>query len=450
MSAHPLHLLPLSQCLLQWHLKVDDLWHRTATIEVTRTITRGTRAGVTETLLRRGSRDVCDGAKATGEELLKQYRRRVEKLLQQPLLLGLLVTDTGELTLPSILVDARQLMQKRSLTERTMRNHLAQLLAVGFISRKKWHGRQRSFELWINPSYVCKAPQNAPEVAVAPVSTCTSIAAALSTNGTKFPVIELLEDHKEQKLEIGQCGENASDVVSERPFQEAEASNPAGRAAQAAKQGQGRGAAAAAPETPTPVAPPTQPELPANYEAFVIEAWLLAKALLYPEQRFNAFQEQLARQAILRGVYRGFTDQHFDFERYHKGVLRRIELAEKYFTRHAGRYWAPMPWAEMVTGRGYFDFENEKGFKGTLKWLVADQRAEQLARVNRAVGKAIGELKVRRKLELGQKTPLRVPRWIVEAESRRTLYHRHVAALEQLGGTLALDKYHKLAEPLLR
>ncbi|MDU0372116.1 hypothetical protein ACFPAF_17065 [Hymenobacter endophyticus] len=450
MSAHPIHLLPLSQCLLHWHLKVDELWHRTPPIEVTRTITRGQRAGVTETLLRRGSRAVCDGAKATGEELLKQYRRKVEKLLQQPFLFGLLVTDTGELTLPSILVDARQLMQKRSLTERTMRNHLSQLLAVGFISRKKWHGRQRSFELWIHPDYVCKTPQNAPETPVAPVSDCTTIASALSTNGTKFPVIKLLEDPKDQTLEIGQCGENASGGISERPFQEAEASNRAPRAGLTAKQGQGGGAAQVATETPPPAERPAQPELPATYAAYVLEAWLMAKALLYAEQRFTPFQEELARQAILRGVYRGFTDQHFDFARYHKGVLRRLELVEKHFTRHAGRFWAPMPWAEMVTGRGYFDWENEQGFKGTIKWLVADQRAEQLARVNRAVSKAIGELKLRRKIELGEKVPLRVPRRLVELANRRTLYHQHIAALEQLGGTLATDKYNKLAEPLLR
>jgi hypothetical protein len=330
-----------------------------------------------------------------------------------------------------------------------MRNHLAQLLSVGLIARKKWHGRKRSFELWINPELVCQVPQPAVESPVAAESGYQTIGAVLSTNGTKFPPIELPELQETQKSEIGQCGENASDEFSERPFPEAEGRNPSSDAAgQAAKQGQGgRAADRPAPSTPA-AAPGPETEKQAQYAAYVNSAWGYAKALLYPEHRFSAHQEELACQAIRRGVYREFEDPHFDFARYHQGVLRRIELVEKHFAKHAGRYYAPMPWAELIRGRGYFDWENQKGFRGTMAWLVADERAEHLARVNRAVAKALSELKLRRKLDRGEKTPRRVAKHI-QASSFAELYQRHQAALGQLGGPLATDKYNQQVLTLL-
>ncbi|SHL87157.1 hypothetical protein [Hymenobacter psychrotolerans] len=451
-SPHPLQLRPLGGCLLRWHQAVDALWQQTPTIQVERTITRGVRAGVQETIVRRGRRLVVDGCKATGELLLKQYRRAVERMLAVPFLFGQLVTDTGEYTLPSILVDARQLMLQRSLTERTMRNHLRQLLDIGFIVRKKWHGRKRSFELWINPDFICQppaqqpapeAPKNAENEPVQAASSIPTIGAVLSTNGTKFPVTKLPELPKDLTSEIGQRGQIPSGGISERPFPETEGRNRPESARQASTGAAGgRGAAVAAPQ-PAVDKPAADVEKRAQQQAYVVSAWGYAKALLYPEHRFSAEQEQRAMQAILAGVYRHFADAHFDYARYHQGVLRRIELVEKHFTRHAGRYYAPMPWAEMIRGRGYFDWENEKGFRGTMAWLVADQRAEHVSRVNRAVGKAVSELKLRRKLDRGQKTPLRIPKQ-VQGASYAQLYHQHKAALDQLGGTLATDKFDKL------
>lgn len=447
METHSIQLLPLGTCLLRWHHKVDSLWHQTPRIRVTRTITKGPRAGVEETITRRGARVVVDGCKATGEVLLKAYRRRVERMMTSSFLFNMLVTDTG-IVMPSILVDARQLMQQRSLTERTMRNHLAQLLQIGFIVKKKWHGRQRSFELWINPEYILLAQKPAAECAQPVESQNPTMAPVLCTNGTKFPVIELPEHQKDQKREIGQCGEIPADDPSKRPFQEAEGRNPVENVRQASKQTTGgRGAAEVSENTPVEN-DPAAVEKRAWEDAYVDSAWAYCKPLLYPAIHFTPHQEQLARQALRTGVYRNFDDQCFDYERYHRGVLRRLELVEKYFQKNAGRYYAPMPWAEFVKGRGYFDWENEKGFKGTMAWLQADQRAEHLARVNRTVNKAVSELTLRRKLDRGEKTTRRPARHIQEM-SLMGLFRHHQRVLEQLGGPLALDKYHQRVQNLL-
>ncbi|MBO3270775.1 hypothetical protein [Hymenobacter defluvii] len=443
-----LQLLPLGACLLRWHHKVDALWHQTPRVTYTRTITQGPRAGTEETICRRGQRLVVDGAKATGEVLLKWYRKRVERALYSSFLFDTIVTDEG-VVMPSILVDARLLMQQRSLTERTMRNHLAQLLKIGFIQRKKWHGRKRQFELWINPDFILQTDKKAVEKPVEADSGVYPIGEVISTNGIKFPPRELPELQKDLKSEIGQCAEIVTPDLSEKPFQEAEGRNQGVAARQAAKaEAGGHGAAAAAPTPPAPT-PPAQTEKQAQYEAYVVSAWLLAKALLYPEHHFTPHQEQLALAAIRTGVYRDFHDPSFDFARYHQGVLRRLELVEKHFQKHAGRYYAPMPWAEIVKGRGYFDWENEKGFRGTMKWLLADQRAEHLAKVNRTIRQALGQLKLRRKLDRGEKTT-RKPAKHILATTLTALYQHHAQAIEQLGGLPALNKFNLQVQTLLK
>ncbi|UOR06723.1 hypothetical protein MUN82_06390 [Hymenobacter aerilatus] len=441
-------LLPLGACLLRWHQKIDALWHSTPRIQITRTITKGVRAGVEETIVRRGARLVVDGAKATGEVLLKWYRKRVERMLYSSFLFDTLVTDEGVM-MPSILVDARLLMQQRSLTERTMRNHLAQLLKIGFILRKKWHGRKRQFELWINPEFVIQTDKKAVEKPVEADSGVCPIGEIISTNGIKFPPRELPELQKDRKSEIGQCAEIVTPDLSEKPFQEAEGRNPAAGVVQTAKSEAGAGGAAAAVPALPAAEDPAQAEKQAKYSAYVVSAWLLAKALLYPEHHFTPHQEQLALAAIRTGVYRDFQDPNFDFARYHQGVLRRLELVEKHFQKHAGRYYAPMPWAEIVKGRGYFDWENEKGFRGTMKWLLADQRAEHLAKVNRTIRQALGQLKLRRKLDRGEKTT-RKPAKHILATTLTTLYQHHAQAIEQLGGLPALNKFNLQVQTLLK
>ncbi|MCA8830490.1 hypothetical protein [Hymenobacter pini] len=441
-------LLSLGNCLLYWHRRVDALWHQTPRIQVERCITRGPRAGVQETIVRRGRRTVTDGGKATGEALLKQYRRTVERLLAQPLLLQAHRTDTGQLLLPSILVDARQLMQKRSLTERTMRTHLAQLIDIGFIVRKKWHGRQRSFELWINPDFILKPAQNPPEMLDEPAVGQATSCAEDATTGTKFPVNELPDLPETQKYEIGGCGKNASDDEAERPFPETEGRQAGRKGPHASEWGTGGGGGRQPALPPAVDKWPAVGENQAKYAGYLTEAWLKAQACVYPGIRFNEQQQQLAQQAILRGVYAGFQDPHFNYDAYHRGVLRRLELVELHFARHQGRYKAGMPWAEMIKGKGYFDAENAKGFRGTIAWLVADRKAYQLSQLNKAVAEAIRELTLRRKLDRGQKTPLRLAARI-KATSFAALYQQHIARLDQLAGQLGTDKLNKRVLALL-
>lgn len=443
-----IELLSVSSCLLRWHQKVDSLWHQTPRITFTRAITKGVRAGIEETVCRRGQRQVVDGAKVTGEVLLKQYRKRVERMLTTSFLFDTIVTDKG-IVMPSILVDARQLMQQRSLTERTMRNHLAQLMYVGFIVKKKWHGRKRSFELWINPDYILKEQEKAVEKHRQEGSELSTINQVLSKDGTKFPVIELPELQESQKFDIGQCGKMPLAHSSERPSPEAEGRKPNECGQQTVKQSAGGCGAAKKGFMPSVKSCPATVERQSKHDAYVTSAWVYAKALLYPEYHFNSHQEQLAKEAIRVGVYRNFQDEGFDFERYHKGVLRRIELVEKYFQKHAGRYYAPIPWAEIIKGRGYFDWENTKGFRGTMAWLLADQQAEQVAKVNRALRKAIGELKLRRKLDRGEKTT-RNPAKHIQAMSFAKLYRHHEAAINQLAGVQALTKFRAQTYNLLR
>ena len=452
----PVHLVPtLATAKLRWTKTVDASLAAATTITFTRTIRQGPQAGSEKTVTRRGARQIVDGAATTGYLLVTMYYKRLEKALQAPLLFDMLVTDTG-MTLPSILVDSETLGRKRGLCGRTIRNHVRQLMAAGLIVRKKWHGRQRQYELWISPDVVLMQPENyvtdpvenPVENAAQAAPGASHIGQIIAANGKDFPPNTLPKVLKDLKYDIGQSAKILSDDISKKPSPKKEVCRPGQPDGRASKRGAGGGGAAAAAVAPAPAEDPATAAQTARNEAYVFSCWLLAKALLYRHLRFSPHQEELALAAIRRGVYRGFTDEQFDFERYHRGVLRRIELVEKYLLKHPGRY-APMPWAEIVAGRGYFDWENENGFRGTMAWLVVDERLEQLRRVNRAVAKALGELKLRRKLDRGEKTT-RQPARHIEAASFAHLYQDHRLRLEQLGGQAALDKLNQQVQNLLR
>ena len=449
-----IELLPtLAAARLRWAKTVDASLQRSTTTTFTRTVGKGTRAGTEETVTRRGARRIVDGAATTGYMLVKMYYKRLEQVVAAPFLFDILVTDTG-MMLPSILVDSRMLGQQRGLCARTIRNHIRQLMEaeVGLIVRKKWHGRKRQYELWINPKVVLLQPENRVENPVEPAAEVPTIGQIMSVNSKNFPPIEPPEVLKDQKLDIGQSGKVLSDDFSKKPFPEAEVCRALEADAQASKQGTGGRGAAPATQIPPAAEDPATAARTARNEAYVVSCWLLAKALLYRHLHFSPYQETLALTAIRRGVYRDFEDSTFDFERYHRGVLRRLELVEKYLQKHAGDpepKYVPAPWAEIVHGKGYFDWGNLNGFRGTMSWLIEDERLEKRRRANRAVDKAVSELKLRRKLDRGEKTTRR-PAQHVQAASFTTLYQGHCRRIEQLGGQPALDKFNQQVQNLLR
>lgn len=448
-------LLTLGNSLLRWHLRVDTLWVHAPTYTHERKCADGTRKFIT----RRGPRLVCDGAKTTGDILIKRARRQVERMLRSSLLYNVLVTDTG-VQMPSVLVNARELNEQRSLTERTMRNHLAQLQKVGLITRKKWHGTNASFELWINPEFVWDNAQNGGEKQTAADFIAPTKAVELSPKSNKFPHTEAFHETSSQetlKVLVGDVHKYHADDFSGNPSQEAEGDNQApGDAGQASKRGQGgRGATPAAPKASAQQDAATAARTAQN-EAYVASAWGYAKALIYYNQLFSPEQEAKARQAIFSGVYGGFPTGYADWENYHAGVLRRIELVQEHYARRQYRgekCYAPLPWAELIQGRGYFDRENTRGFSRTLSWLANDVRAKHNATVNIAVGKAYGELKLRRQLDRGEApkrvgTRRKVPAHI-ESATLLELFRKHENSLIKLGGVEAVRKYHLKVNALL-
>ncbi|MBO0360661.1 hypothetical protein J0X19_22060 [Hymenobacter sp. BT186] len=438
-------LLTVDTSLLRWHLRVDSLWQCTPRSTHIRQMADGTQ----KVISRRGQRLVSDGAKWTGEFLIKRARKVVQRLLNSGLLYGVLVTDTG-VQMPSILVNAKELNEKRTLTERTMRTHLKQLEKVGLITRKKGHGSNASFELWINPAFVWETAQNAVEIHTTVDSLTQPAARPLSPNGNKFPHTEVLEtDVLLKKEPIGDVDKYHADGFSGNPSQETEGDNPEGAdAGQASKRAPGgRGAAPAAPDT-SPAQDAATAARTAYNAAFVEQTWQYAKALIYTNQRFSPEQERLAKRAIWTGVYGGFPADFGEWETFHAGVLRRIELVQEHFVGkqlRGEKAWAPLPWAEMIPGRGYFDWENVKGFRGTYDWLRNDLKAKDQERINVAIGKAYGELKLRRLLDRGEAPKFvgrrkKVPAYI-ENTTLLALFRQHEKNIQRLGGKDAVRKF---------
>jgi hypothetical protein len=168
----------------------------------------------------------------------------------------------------------------------------------------------------------------------------------------------------------------------------------------------------------------------------VREAWWAFQREVYAPRgmRFSEEQSRLALNAAYFGIYGGFPDdwplRHQ--ERYHEQVLERIGLVAAYFARNPEKY-PPMPYAEHVAGKGYFDKENERGFIGTMRWY----QTHLLHRQQRALADALR----RARREMRQHA-LGAASKKVQAKTTLELFRFHEERLRQLGPQ-ALERFYQ-------
>ncbi|MGY2132294.1 hypothetical protein ACW9KT_08695 [Hymenobacter sp. HD11105] len=380
---------------------------------------------------------VCDGAKTLGEFLIQRQRKAWQASgLSQPL--GL--TDDEQQT-PFIQANARELGEKRGLSKVTQRKHIRELTKVGFIKKKKFRGSRASFYLWINPDFVWETPENIVETGRLANDACQGIGDFLGEKSKKLSHTEILEPLESLKLKIGHVDKLVSGPITGIPFS-------------------GNGG-------PQSVLIPSESKMKTSHlgrranreeemllrsknallkarldkeEGLVIACWEYAKSLIYKGQRFSPVEEKKAREAIKVGVYGNFTDiaeeQWSDF---HKKVMRRVELAALYLQMNVGKY-APKPYFEQVPGCGYFDKENKDGFRGTEKWLIADEKRHAEFQLRQALRVAGKEMKQWVELNRGRRIKASKR---VQNSTLWQLFAYHHRVLEALGGKQALYYFSK-------
>ena len=372
---------------------------------------------------------ISDGAQATARLLLVYSIQAVEELRRVPLLLEA-ATDAApaQRTPPPVSTNNEALARARNVSARAIRDHLQELLKIGFIVRKVNHGWQANFELCLAPEFVWqKAAQNASE---APKKRQYAPAPATAP-ATKVPPFVSLEKQDKKEIEIGQVEK----LVSPTPPDELTGNTgpqagskrvptPPARPQQATKEGQG-GAAAA--------------QLQAERLGLVVQAWHYAWKRIYPNCHFDETEQQKAQQAIWYGVYRGFGPALSppQWQRYHDQVLQRIDLAAAYFQRYPHKF-APSPYAEFVVGTGYFDAQNANGFVGTEAWLARQEANQRQRNIARALLRARRELKAHR---LGIAPKRR------QEMSTIQLFRFHETKLKAYGSEALQRYYAQVAQP---
>jgi hypothetical protein len=292
--------------------------------------------------------------------------------------------------LPSLLTNNVQLAEICDCTDRTIRNHLTTLRDLKLI-RTKFRGREHNFELWISPEILWKETK-------IEKNRNASKSASLGTNMKTFPhsniyvesIVNVNTDAEMLKCGYGEnsdgergrtAGTKAKTKVSEPSTERRE---PGGGAVPADDKRslteQMRQKRFAEIEAKRPALPP---KLEKYFAEMLIQFWMYAWKVLYPSRDFTKNEQEAAITAIYNGVYNRFDDARTaaDWAALQARQLEKLDRAAKYYDYHPDAY-LPDPYAVHVPGRGYFDAENTRGFKGIEAWL--DKESASAERQRRA------------------------------------------------------------------
>jgi hypothetical protein len=434
----------LASAKLAWHLLAETV---APTAQPTTHIRVGKdrRTGESKTwhVVRRPKKMVSNGGKVTGELIIQLARTATQRLQGAPSLWSQVVmTDAGVPELPPIYTNSVELAKRRGVTDRTIRTHVQELKKAGLITRSKYRGTNASYVLWINPDFVW---ETAP-AALESQKTSAPETPFLEPSGKNLPHIEILESTRSSKFEIS----NVNKLVTARePAAAIENLNPltgiAGPQAnsipavqvpktRAGGAGGGRRAKFYG-EAQERALEPRKAEAKKLVESF----WHYAKTLIYRKNTFTEEAERQAKIAIWHGVFNGFNEGGpTDWLRWMPGFTRRIELAAAYLQRNPTHY-PPLPYAELVPGRGYFDADNAKGFAGTLNWWEKELAKVKQGALERALDEALVELGQRKALDAGQRRVQASKR--PKQKSLLELHRFHHTKLRRLGGDEALLRF---------
>lgn len=400
-----------------------------------KTFIRTQKSGTAKTIIYRPKR-VNGNVKATGEHLIKAYIKEFYKTIDS---IGDAAFTDG---LPSLATNGTQIAAWRSFSDRTSRNHIATLRDAGIVSDYKFHGSEADFEVWINPEILFDCPQLTVEKSQ--ISAITGL--ILDEIDKNFPHIVTVT-HSNKEIEIDNVSNQHSDIQKAESKIELHGNNHGDTEQPEPVESQTdtlealpchsdnqQGGAGRRPQKRRTER--TEAQKQAIFEGFLQSFWLYAKQMLYASRSFQPWQEELALQTIRRSVYHWFevemTEKQWDD--YQKELYQRIEMVAWYYAKHPNKY-IPEPFAYGKEGAGYFDWENERGFRATEKWLRNNQQLYRTHYVRQVVSRAIRALQKHR---CGT-APVKLQK-LTYLEAYRTIER----SLERFGDT-TLERFRNLA-----
>lgn len=403
-----------------------------------------------ERTYQRKPKAVTAGVKDTMAQLIKNYKREHHRLLDK---VGPPAFEQG---MPPLRVCRHSLSDQRTVSEKTVYNHVSKLKALGFITNYKFRGSRHAFEVWIDPALLFQpervveatAPSVAPDVAQSspqpPVDALNEgknqprkFASLLpqTANFTAYKVTVTSEnketDTKNDRIEHSDApGKEHGNKNHSNPEQQQP--NLAQRRPTTAVSSEGHsdlgaGGAGRGPEcryVDNAGGQPTNPNSAgqrakrrltkgamdaqraagrtpeqhrAILEGYLASFWRYAKQTLYPGRAFAEWEEPVVLATIRRGVYKNFepvlTEREWD--QYQSELYKQVDLAANYYQRHPTK-WIPAPYAQHREGAGYFDRENSRGFIITRTWLRENQRLYRETYVSQRISLAVRHLQLHR------------------------------------------------------
>ena len=390
---------------------------------------------------------ISDGSRNTGMCLISEfakYLRKMQTIMPENWLEGS--------KMPAMPINNESIAKLRSLSSRTIRTHIRQLKAIGFITDYVFHGTKANFEVSISSEILFGNFE----------ISSTESPSFSSSQDTKLPHKLSLKNKKEDiessNVEVSvkrkQKNSNPSQAVS--GF--SEKTPPKGNfdTINAPKMETRLGAAGGGSNVDKPLktwktsnsmCKPVGKtgfynRLSPQGQEIVHSFWLSAQANLYQSKNLTSYEVEAALDSIAKGVYMEFFKQkpsEHSIEQFHQEQLKCIEIAAGYYEKNDDKY-CPMPFAVYKPGTGYFDSENENGFKKVNLW-----RTEQLTKYNDTFGekmvyKAIMHLKYHKK----GKAPKHL-----QCKTYTELYRFYEVKIRRFGETF-LNKYYSHVSTLLK
>lgn len=404
----------------------------------------------------RQQKAVCDGAQATGKALIQMYANHFKKL-------HVLMPEgwcTGD-DIPSLTTNSTKIAKfRQNVSSRTIRNHIKQLKVLGFITSYKFHGSKFDYEIWLNPAVLFGTPEKAVNLTSEEVfewevsSTKNSPlapnggipkASNISTNGTKFPDNNPKEHYWNNDIDIRKV-ENLSNTETENGNNDSV--NHVLTDCQAMETvvgAAGRSKITVDKSSKMWISDPSLWKrvgndggvyfgLARNQQEFVQHFWNYAKRLLWSDRVFTPADEFAAMDAIANGVYRkafvnGMSGKQLS--EFHSEQLKALDIAGRYYTKNPSKYPGE-PMAKYVAGKGYFDAENEKGFK-----VAKAYRAKAWIENKKDYGKRILKLAI---LHLNNHPKGKAPKHL-QVKTWREVYDHYELRCKKMGPDVAFEFY---------
>jgi hypothetical protein len=418
---------------------------------------RNTAMGPIEVTRRKGI--LPEAVTTTFHNVLSEYIHNYNEIRK------MLSADLQEdMELPPVWTNTVRIAKIARCTDRTVRNHLGRLKKLGIISTK-FHGRKKSFELWISTDFLLGPPPQTPPAQsseIAPFGLERKIFPPNYTHRENLNIetdnadmfISYGESHTEERVD--QTGENTRLMAP--PEENGERFSAAGAAFRRAKK-----AAQNAEKQQQqvhqllktlddgledeglqiPLSVDGKP-IGKEFAIMITQFWNYALRTVYIGWKFSPEQLERAVAAVLAGVYGNFEQERSAkaWVGFHVDQLEKLRKAARYFEKHPESF-VPYPYSVQKPGKGYFDAANSNGFTGIDAWLKADK--EKRSRRKR-LGEQKKEQKQQQKVQAysDQKRRetcealLRTAQMDFERLERGALPRKDVAGM----GILGLKNYH--------